>query len=824
MKKFFTFLCAMLIVVSASAVDLKKITSSGLTPVKVTSVDKKHAVPSKTARVAKLNKTVADFTLPQVMKNAKKAGEVIELQFGDTEPSFEWYGDTGDWYIGWIDNTSTYIVRLDYFTTYEGKYGHYTIDDLDLNYSYLSDYTSGTREDVAYTAADFTVSEGADGGMDLEATFSTEDGRDFHAVGHMAPHVAQTYDFKATSVLGATYYTYDTDWYMTIKSDDAQYTLYLDIVTGSDEVFAGEWTLEDMLEDYTSFIVDGSQLYFTELEITTTIPEGCHPKEACTIQGKGTLTNGDVVNIDVNVKAPLQPTETVYPNVEVLEFEWPEMDITNGGTVVALQDVDNPNHVFQLTLNGLTGTFNKDNMFVDYCGMVDYETLTPYALDHGSVTLAFDAETMSVKGVADIVLETAVEYVFEFSFKPEFKDEVNNQVYTNLNWDDSWGVLGIYFFDAENETTILDGYCYGDELASIGVVDKETNEITEPLAILSSDIDPFTPTVKASFVGSDMAVTNVDASFVLPEIQDEMTVMINVGTINNLLESMGAWQFSGYNEDNTLYASVALYSDQLEGEYDLTESMGDLKNYNVVVKNPNMEGQEAYYMYNGKVTVTKTGKNLEGYDVYTLMGDVQAGTHLVHLVLVGADAPAPVPGNEYDMQDEDVVATFDAVTDMIRYEYYEEDGMIWAQYVNENNEMISMVVYTASPLLEDGVYPINSDYEPGTVQAGMLDAAAGSVYPTFFGTLTDDGMINVPLYLCVDGTVTVSHDAEDTTMFEISATNTWGRTADIKVVSTVATGIKNATVKNAAKKYVNNNGVVIEKNGMKFNAVGQQMK
>jgi len=823
MKKIFTLLCAMLVVLSASAVDLKKLQTSGLTPSKVTSVEKQKAMPNKAARVATSAKFVPQFTTPTLSKAKKAEADVINVDLTGVEPVFEWYPESSDWYFGCADVEGNYVVRLDYITTEDGKYGHYTLSDLDPNYSYIADYINQVY--VHYEDADFTFAETANGGYTLDATLKGDDGYTYKVTGTFTASEPKTIDFKATAVAGAYYYASDGDWYLTINSDDAQYAMHLDIVTGDQDVFAGEWTDDDMLLDYCNFSANGgSAVSLTNINIVTTSVEGCTPKEACTIKGTAKTPNGDVINIDVVVKAPLVPTATVdLGELETLEAEWPSTQLS--GSVFILGSEESLD-LWQIAVKGVTGEFNKDNMYLDYTGMVSLSPVSAITVDHGTVTLTFDTETMTVKGEADLVMDNAIEYTFTFSYKPEVDPTPNNQVYTNLNWDDSWGALGIYFFDAENENTALDGYVYGDEIGNIAVTEvAEDGTMTaiNPITVLEAEVDADAPSVKASYLGENMTIVNVDAKFVIPAVEDEYTVYVNVGEINNLIEDMGAWQFNGYSADETNYASIAIYADQLEGTYDLQECMGDLKGYNYVVFDADKEVYELAKIYKGNITVAKTGENLAGYPIYTLAGDVQAGTHLVHLTMVGADAPKAPQGDEYDMQDEDVTATFDIEEDAQTYEFSEEDGYIFGRWINEDNEMFSTLIYTTSVMLEAGDYPINDEYTPGTVQAGALSGS--SVYPTFYGTLTEDGYINVPLFLCVDGTLTVSYDEEGYPSYVVNATNTWGRTANIQVLAPVATGINKATVKDASvKKYLKNSNVVIEKNGVKFNAIGQQVK
>lgn len=111
--------------------------------------------------------------------------ETINLTFDyTTDPSFEYYAETGDWYLGWIDVTDTYVIRFDYLTTEDGQFGHYTLADLDTAYSFLSDYSSGKRVDYSYIEADFTLTDLGDGVWSLSGYVVCDDGNTYNLSGY----------------------------------------------------------------------------------------------------------------------------------------------------------------------------------------------------------------------------------------------------------------------------------------------------------------------------------------------------------------------------------------------------------------------------------------------------------------------------------------------------------------------------------------------------------------------------------------------------------------------------------------------------------------
>ena len=75
------------------------------------------------------------------------------------EYSFEYYAESGDWYYGAVDDSETYVVKLDYITnSAEKSTGTFGLADLDTSYSGLLDYSSGSKVSLTFKeGTTFTV-------------------------------------------------------------------------------------------------------------------------------------------------------------------------------------------------------------------------------------------------------------------------------------------------------------------------------------------------------------------------------------------------------------------------------------------------------------------------------------------------------------------------------------------------------------------------------------------------------------------------------------------------------------------------------------------
>ena len=99
----------------------------------------KPALQVNGARQIEAVQTIAKQAMPAnaVRKAPAKAAEgivatdTVVILGGDW--SYEYYAESGDWYMAVIDETQTYVVRLDYFAEESGFAGTFGIDDLDLD-------------------------------------------------------------------------------------------------------------------------------------------------------------------------------------------------------------------------------------------------------------------------------------------------------------------------------------------------------------------------------------------------------------------------------------------------------------------------------------------------------------------------------------------------------------------------------------------------------------------------------------------------------------------------------------------------------------------
>ena len=208
--------------------------------------------------------------------------------------------------------------------------------------------------------------------------------------------------------------------------------------------------------------------------------------------------------------------------------------------------------------------------------------------------------------------------------------------------------------------------------------------------------------------------------------------------------------------------------------------------------------------------------NVEG-SILTVTGTLVCSDGKTYKLVGKHDLSA---GNKYDMSDQHVDVSFSSDEATVTT----EDGYLIVDAVNSAKEYFALVLKPNTNPNGVGTYEINSTYQTGTVQAGEIDTTEGSVYPTYYGTLTDDDSINVPLFLCTAGTVEVAFDDAGNIKLNVNATNTWGRTAKIKV--NWSAGVEDITADKAegVRKVIENGRIVILKDGHKYNTLGIEVK
>ena len=139
-----------------------------------------------------------------------------------------------------------------------------------------------------------------------------------------------------------------------------------------------------------------------------------------------------------------------------------------------------------------------------------------------------------------------------------------------------------------------------------------------------------------------------------------------------------------------------------------------------------------------------------------------------------------------------------------------------------------LIAETADPdiVLPEGTYEINNTWEYGTVVAGTgIDMWSGEIAPGFYGAMTEDGYISLPLYFLVEGTVEVKKNDDGSLYVEVNAVNSYDVPVHL-VYDASVTAIENISTEDMIgfKKMMIDGQLVIIRNGKAYNAIGAQVK
>lgn len=512
MKKCLSLLCALSLMLSANAVQQ--------TPAKMAVAELNGKVLNKTAKAPKMIQSTATNARKAAMA-PKATAETIDLTFDNSsDPSFEYYAADGDWYLGWIDVTSTYIVRFDYVVGFEGQFGTYTIADLDLDYSYFTDYSSGSRVDLVYTDAQFTITDEGNGSWSLSGYVVCENGNTYNLSGYYEASQGETYDVELATLVSAFFYDFDSDWYF--KVANAEYSFTLDLVSMSG-MFAGEYTTEDALLNYCSVntLTGDEKVESLEISIVTTDTAGSGVLPASfELTGVIVTSKGNTYNIHLVVTAPLTPKQVINVNVECVDFEWPTCDYPGVAGMFIFADTDVPSRAFQIGVANPAGEFTVgDGILKEYTGMVDYSTLMPYMIDNGIVTVSLDIERYLVIVEAEMVCADTIQYNFTCEIPVEFAGETT-QTFDSLSIDDTLAGMGVYFFNAENEDAAISGnfatenfddHNFSGSDIALTITTAESGEVNS-LIIISARIYNDGANLDIVFLGEDMVLYTINAS------------------------------------------------------------------------------------------------------------------------------------------------------------------------------------------------------------------------------------------------------------------------------------------------------------------------
>ena len=456
------------------------------------------------------------------------------------------------------------------------------------------------------------------------------------------------------------------------------------------------------------------------------------------------------------------------------------------------------------------GTYGEEDMELDYTFVNKFEAVSAHCVvaeNNGVIAL----EGWILAGDGNV-------YHVTFSFTVPTAQSFETITATNLVLDDSYAsYFGIIIAGASNEDYTVSMYLPADDY--LGTFDAA--EVSLSIKGEEGKIEIYEGTITVANTATGVAITGtvlsmdgvqytLNLTYVIPDATSQETITMS-GTLTNIQNQ--AWQFIAKTDDR--YVSIAAYSTTIPGTYGRSDLAAD---YTFIGKFEN--GDTLFYdMVDANVVVAVSGTNatitgtLKGQN-YVNSADVIEFT--LNLTATVEDYEEEPQGNQYDSQDEGFYYKFPEYT--IDDQYLAQYNVFVVEATDAENHKISLEFNVAAGTTElpAGVYAIDETYAAGTVTAGSINQY---IYGSFAGSLDEEGYIKVPLWLIVNGTVTVLENG----VIEVAATNTWGQGIYSRL-GQYPEGIENTDAKAGAVKAIRNGQLIIIKNGAEYNAQGVTLK
>ena len=638
-----------------------------------------------------------------------------------------------------------------------------------------------------------------------------------------APQAKQeTYNLTADSY-AEKFYTSDNDvWVKLYVGDD--YVFYFDVVVaaGTQELALDSvYDLASMLVNY-SYLRDSNEtkiLYTaaTLKKYTTTYED----QVLVNFLANVTDENGNVYTIAYN-QAPFiisgDTTDVVFTQMMNKPI------FAEGLCQLRTKTADNDiAFTFNVATDGsAAGTYAEEDMNLDYTFVNGMYAVSAHCVVTETANGHIDLEGWILATDGDV-------YHVTMFFDVPTAQSQETITATNLAIDDSYASwFGIVWADASNDDYAVSITFYGESASDIlGTFALEDLYGIELIDANEDEIDLYSGSItvaqaNGSYVitGTLLGMNNVqytlNLSYVLPEADSQETIVAAGKLYLEEYNGQNYWQAAALNADGSRYVSLLAFGDGT-GTYATSDLYAQ---YCYVGK---FVGADTtwYDMLTANVVVAVAGEaaTITG----TLLGQSEDGTSVVEYTLnltlqVVDEREGQGGGNtgsEYDSEE-----AFKHV-----FPEYTVDDQYLAQYnvfiieaQDEDNSYISIEVNAAEGATElaAGVYAISDSYAANTVSAGSL---SDYIYGSFAGFITSNNQISVPLWLFNAGSINIHENG----VIEVNAVNTKGSVIEC-LLGQWPEGVENTEAEAVATKRIVNGQLVIEKNGVKYNAVGTVVK
>ena len=338
-----------------------------------------------------------------------------------------------------------------------------------------------------------------------------------------------------------------------------------------------------------------------------------------------------------------------------------------------------------------------------------------------------------------------------------------------------------------------------------------------------------TTVISASVIGFDAVQYNLHLWYVAPTPIDTVEIEMPIEFINSM--DYGYYTLGAYTPDSVWYISLSPMTSEVAGTFANDGLFGK------------MGAKGGQYDFYGGETYIYEEATLNRYSV-------EKGTLIVEMTSDGKiTAEAKVICSnaiyyhikmtseynthlDFDSPDMDVDRLYTTEDNVFIENQVEENGYIYLSLTAADaSDMAAFFFYTEEVdediIIPVGVYPINYTEEYGTVQANP-GVQGNGVLPSFYAKIWEDGSLEVPLWLLVDGTVEVSKDEDGNPHLEVNAVNSYDMSVHIVYdgtpIHSAVENVQSQLPKNDCQKRIVNGQLMLIRNGKVYNIVGTQVQ
>ena len=835
MKKIFTFFMMTVVAITICATPQTKLPQLKRvnTTEQVTSPAQEQVLKcamqdlSKRARVVTTEPAGPSYAakaLP-INKAQKAPAETITLDGGVFLVTPEYEAASREWYI--VVESNGYVFRLCWYGSADNYSGTYTFEDISWDYTWGWFQSSELFYEIQYSDVNMTISEQQKGEylkqITLDATIT--DVNDKVYVLHIV-HEMLTPKNTIETVLDNSQITLGWGQFvLNGKNDNLDVKLTVN-ATSVD----GEYTQANFDANGTKIVYNGVEQEVLQAKML--------------VQG-GTLDNGslgyhvnlsfynqDTVQHIVYMPAALPPAkDTIMVSCTNLEIDDQTLSAYGFITVSGSTDLYD---VFAMYEGTIAEAGVYQNVAVSITDKITW--LEPTESISATLTLAEENDgwhanlevygndynwySIDMKYVVPEPTETISVSFDEPAIATYIPDQYN--MFQMLNYGEefeaSMTIYGIGVGESFGMEDVLFDYA--------GIYDHVRSSSVK-IADVKGKLDQKgdTTIITASVIGFNAIQYDIKWWYTVPTPVDTVEIEMPV-KFSNFMD-YGYYTLTAYSPDSSVFVSLApmasrvagtFVNDGMFGKFGAEDGRYDFYSGDTFIFSS--EDWQNYTMAEGTLVVTMSMDgtvNAEAKMIcsnavyYHIKMTTEYNTHL--------DFDEPELAVDRTYTTEDIVFIEDQTVDngYIYLSLTAADASDMAAFFFFVNE-IDYDIY-----IPEGIYPINSSEEVGTVYANPGIQGNG-VWPSYYAELLEDGSLVAPLWLLVGGTVEMKKDDKGNPHMEVNAVNSYGVPVHI-VYDGTPTAVENVVVGDVkTEKLLKGGQLFIIRNGETYNIIGSRVR